>query len=267
MKKYNPIYYLLFILLVMGTFASMAQNNYGLKIMGGVAFVFAMVFLIQLISGLTKKEKVAPLQSAEPTCLFIIAVIFGLRVFYIQFPFVGWLFAGAAAILASIYIARMITRFGQVYPKNRLLASLVAIFHSSVILFLGALAIAPYSIAMAEAAAATAFVLITLFTVASLVKNEFLVDGASVSAFRLVRTFRDHSMVIVILLALFSLYTGLNSIGFLPRIYSDQFPRAYFHLVEQASSKKEKPVNGKYRHEEFMESYSQFLRNQNRESQ
>ncbi|MBA2746636.1 MAG: hypothetical protein H0U44_10455, partial [Flavisolibacter sp.] len=57
MKKFNTIYYLLFILLVMGAFASMAQNSYGLKIMGGVAFVFALVFLLEFISVLRTKDK------------------------------------------------------------------------------------------------------------------------------------------------------------------------------------------------------------------
>ncbi len=57
MKKFNTIYYLLFILLVMGAFAAMAQNNYGLNIMGGVAFVFALVFLVEFISVLRTKIK------------------------------------------------------------------------------------------------------------------------------------------------------------------------------------------------------------------
>ena len=56
MKKNNPIYFLLFILLVMGAFASMAQNSYGLKLMGGVAFVFGLVFIVEFISGLGKKD-------------------------------------------------------------------------------------------------------------------------------------------------------------------------------------------------------------------
>ena len=50
MKNYNPIYYFLFILLVTGAFASMAQNSYGIKMMGGVAFAFGLVFLVEFFS-------------------------------------------------------------------------------------------------------------------------------------------------------------------------------------------------------------------------
>jgi hypothetical protein len=45
----------------------------------------------------------------------------------------------------------------------------------------------------------------------------------------------------------------------LPKLYSDQFPQAYFKLVNNAETGKEKPVNGKYRHEEFKAMYDQFV--------
>jgi hypothetical protein len=38
-------------------------------------------------------------------------------------------------------------------------------------------------------------------------------------------------------------------------MYSDEFPQAYFELVQQAELGKEQPINGKYRHEEFKEKY------------
>ena len=88
MKKYNSIFYLLFILLIMGAFASMAQNSYGLKIMGGVAFVFGLLFLIEFISVLREKGKKDIYRLIEPACLLILSVIFALRVFYIHFSFV-----------------------------------------------------------------------------------------------------------------------------------------------------------------------------------
>lgn len=259
MKKYNPIYYLLFILLVMGTFASMAQNSYGLKIMGGVAFIFGLVFLIQFISRLRKKEEKDLFYLAEPAGLFILAVIFGMRVFYIYFSYVEYLFLAAAALLGVIYLVRMITRFRHLVSENKFLAMLVIIFHGSIILFLASLALVPFSPAVSEFSGKAAFGLLLLFVVAGLFKGNFLVNGENISAFRMVRLFRDHSIIIITLFTLFSLYVGLNRVGMLPGIYSDEFPRAYFELVDRAASKKEKPVDGRYRHEDFMESYSQFL--------
>ena len=261
MKKYNPIYYLLFILLVMGTFASMAQNSYGLKIMGSVAFVFGLVFIVEFISVLSKKDKKDIYALVEPACLFILSFIFGLRVFYIRFPYIELLFAAAGVLLVLVYLHKMILRYRHFQPRNSFLARLVLVFHLSIILFLISLAMVPFAPKITEIAGTGAFVFLLGFIVAGFFKGDLLADGENISAFKMVRHFKDHSIVIGTLILLFSLYIGFNRIGVLPGIYSDQFPRAYFELVNKATSKKEKPVDGKYKYQEFMKKYEQFLKN------
>lgn len=263
MKKFNPIFYLLFILLVMGAFAAMAQNGYGLKIMGGVAFVFAFVFLIELISLIQNKVKKDVYQLLEPACLFLLSFIFGLRVFYIRFPYIELLFGAAAILLGLIYLRKMILRFRHFQPKNNFLAMYVLVFHLSIILFLISLAIVPFKPFIAEVTGAAALVLLLSFVVAAFFRKDLMVDGEKVSALNTVKYFKDHSIIIVALFLLFSFYFGFNKIGFLPAIYSDEYPRAYFELVDKATSKKEKPVDGKYKYEEFMEKYQQFIKHNN----
>lgn len=263
MKKYNPIYYLLFILLVMGAFASMAQNSYGLKIMGGVAFIFGIVFIVELITVLLKKDKKDVYVLLELTGLSLLSIIFGLRVFYIRFPYIEFLFAAAGVLLVLVYLRKMILRFRHFQPRNIFLARLVLVFHLSIILFLISLAMVPFAPGITEIAGAGAFVLLLGFIVAGFFKGDLLADGENISAFNMVRHFKDHSIVIGTLILLFSLYIGFNRIGVLPGIYSDEFPRAYFELVNKATSKKEKPVDGKYKYEEFMKKYEQFLKNNN----
>lgn len=261
MKKYNTIFYLLFILLVMGTFASMAQNSYGLKIMGGVAFVFGLVFIAEFISGLSKKNEEKNVSTLiEPACLFLISVIFGFRVFYIHFPYIELLFGAAAILLALVYLMKMILRFRHFKNKNNFLAMLVIVFHLSIILFLGSLAMLPFAPKIAEVTGVVALILLLGFIAAGFFRKDLLVDGENVSAFKMLRRFKGHSVIIVSLFLLFSLYVGFNRIGVLPDIYSDEFPRAYFELVDKATSKKENPVDGKYKYEEFMEKYQQFLK-------
>ena len=46
MKNYYTIYYLLVMLLILGAFASMAQNGYGIAIIGGVALTFGLIFFM-----------------------------------------------------------------------------------------------------------------------------------------------------------------------------------------------------------------------------
>ena len=260
MKKYNPIYYLFFILLIMGAFASMAQNNYGIKIMGAVAIAFGFVFLVEFITELRKKGKKDMYALAEPLCLFILSIVFALRVFYLRFAYVELLFAAAALLLALIYLRKLIQRFRQLKPKNNFLAILLFIFHLSIILFLASLALIPFLPKISEATGAGAFILLLIFLAAALFRRNILVDGESVSAFQMITQFKDHSIIIVSLFLLFSLYVSFTRIGVLPAIYSDEYPQAYFNLVNKAASKEEKPVDGRYKHEDFMEKYQQFLK-------
>jgi len=259
MKKYNLLYYLLFFLLIMGAFASMAQNSYGLTIIGGVAFVFGLVFIIEIISLLRKKKrKINTL--IEPVCLFIISVILGFRVFYIYFSSIEWIFGAATLVLIVFYFFKMVTRFRYYQNKNRFLAVLVILFHVSIIFFLASLAIELFAPSVAEVAGALAIVFLLCFVVAGLLRKQVLVEGDNLSAFRMVKNFKGHSIMLATLILLFSLYFGLNRVGVLPAIYSDEYPQAYFELVNKASTGEEKPINGEYKYQEFMKNYKQFLK-------
>ncbi|HEX6848432.1 MAG TPA: hypothetical protein VF144_15720 [Chitinophagaceae bacterium] len=261
MKKYNPIYYLLFILLVMGAFASMAQNSYGLKIMGGVAFVFGLLFLIELITVLQEKGKKDIYRLIELICLLLLSFIFACRVFYIYFSFVEWLFAAAGGVLVLIYTGKMISRYRDMKPKNGTMAMLIVLFHLSIILFLVSLVIVPFAQKSSQVIGIIAFVLFLVFIITALIKKDFLVEGQQISSIRMVTYFKDHSIIIVSLFLLFSLYVGFNKAGLIPGIYSDEFPQAYFKLVDEATNRKEKQVDGKYKYEEFKEQYDRFLKN------
>lgn len=260
MKKFNAIFFLLFILLVMGAFASMAQNSYGLKIMGGVAIAFGLIFLLEFITALGKKEKKDNYALAELAAMIVFSVIFGCRVFYIHFPFIEWLFAAAGIWLVFFYIRKLFIRYRRLVSRNRRLAWLGVIFHLSIILFLVSLIVVPFAPQNSEWAGMAAFVLLLVFITGAVVKREDLVDGNLVTAKQMVTGYRDHSIILASLFLLFSLFAAFNKAGLVPGIYSDEFPKAYFKLVDNALSKKEKPVDGKYKYEEFMAKYKQFLR-------
>ena len=103
-------------------------------------------------------------------------------------------------------------------------------------------------------------VLLLVFILAGLLKTNLLVEGEKVSAFGMAKQFKDHSIIILSLFLLFSLYVGLNKMGMIPGIYTDEFPQAYYKLVNDASSGKEKQVDGKYKYEIFKEKYEAFLK-------
>ena len=260
MKKYSLIYYLLFILLVMGSFASMAQNSYGLKIMGGVGFVFGLLFFAEFISMLRKKGRKEVFVTIEPLCLFFLSVILALRLYYIHFSFVELLFTVAGVLLALIYLRKMIVNFQEIQPKNNLMAITIVIFHLAIILFFVSLVMVSFSQKISEIVGIVAFVLLLGFILTGLIRKDLMVDGEKMSSFRMITYFKDHSIIIGILFLLFSLYIGFNRIGLIPGIYSDKFPQAYFKLIDDVTKQKEKPVNGKYKYEDFMDKYRQFLK-------
>ena len=266
MRNYNALYYLLFILLITGAFASMAQNSYGLKIMGGVAFAFSAVFASELIGYIRKVAGKEIYRVIELVCLIILSFLFGLRVFYIHFPFVEWIFAATGLVLLVIYLWKMIARYNDLREKNIFLALMSLLYHVSLILFLASLSLVPVAPEFTQYSSVAAILFLALFLVAGYLKRDNIVDGEKYSAWFMARRFKDHSILVLSIFILFSLYVGLNRFGILPGLYADKFPRSYYQLVNKAATKEEKPVEGKYKHELFKEQYERLLNNiKNRE--
>ncbi|ULQ51012.1 hypothetical protein [Flavihumibacter fluvii] len=258
MKRDQTFFYLLFVLLVMGAFAAMAQNSYGLKIIGAVSAVFGLIFLMRLGSMILKERKNI-FAILELSSLTILASIFALRVFYIHFSYVETIFVVAVIALIFVYIRKMIFRFRKSAVEAPGLAWTVIAFHGSVILFLVSLALMPFIPAVASWVGTLAFLMLAIFIFAGFRKKEKTAEGEPVSAFTILFHYTDYSFLIISLFFLFSIYVGFNKMGLLPPIYSDEFPQAYFELVEKASSGKEKPVNGQFRHQAFKENYDAFI--------
>jgi len=261
MKRYNSLYYFLIVLLTMGAFASMAQNGYGLKILGAVSIAFGMLFFIQLLYRLRNNSPENTEAIIELSALTLFSILFPLRLFYISFPYMEWLLGAAGIILSFVYLQRMIKRFTIFKFKNNYLALLFLVFYGSIILFTIAMVTVSFIPRVAMFTGIAAFILLIIFLSAALLKRKFEVDGENVSAFSVIAHFKDQSLLLISLFFIFFLYYGFTGIGTLPRIYSDEYPQAYFELVNKAETGKETPVNGNYKHEEFKEKYDRFVKN------
>jgi hypothetical protein len=259
MKSYNTIYYLLFVLLIMGSFASMAQNSYGLNLLGAVALSFGLLFLYQFFKSLQQTEQKDYSLQAELLSLFALSILFALRTFHVYFPFSEWLFGLAGLVLIFVYGKKMIQRYRVLQVKNLKLARLSLAYHLSLILFILSLVAAPLLPQVFSFIGIAAFLLLTGFWVLVFLNPVHLVDGAEISVFKMLADLRDRSLILLSLFFIASLYMGLTRVGVLPSMYSDEYPQAYFKLVNKAEAGKEKPVNGKYSHQEFKERYDKFL--------
>ena len=259
MKRYTTAYYLLFVLIVMGAFASMAQNDYGMSILGLVATSFSVIFLIQLITILTK-EQTSKSEVAELVCLIVLTSIMAMRVFYIRFTLVEYVFAIAGLVLIVVYVQKMLRVYKQVKADNQKLSLLVLIFYGSVALFLISMVTVPFLPMISEPIGMVAFVLMLLSAIGNWLIGNIIVNGEKTTSFQFAIRLRDRSMVLLSLFVLFSAYMAFTKVNLVPKLYSDEFPQSYFELVNQAERGKEVPVNGKFKHELFKESYESFLK-------
>jgi hypothetical protein len=260
MKSYNTVYYLLTVLLIMGGFASMAQNSYGMPIISAVCMAFGLIFLIQFIQELGMKESNRTEQAIEFFVLFILAFIFTLRTLQIYFPFIEWMFVAAAAVLALIYLTRLRHWFRQINLKNKTLARLILIAYLSIVLFCIAMVEVTFKPRIARWTGSVALMLVFVFLISGLVRSQFLIEGESHSAFSMIAGFKDRVYLLLSLFIIFSLYFGLSASGILPKLYSNKFPQAYFELVNNAETGKEKPAKGGvFKYQEFKKSYDQFV--------
>jgi cytochrome b subunit of formate dehydrogenase len=243
----------------MGAFASMAQNNYGLTLLGTVALSFGLLFLYQFFQTFKDDERKDYLLQAELISLFVISILFALRMFHVYVPFSEFLFSIAGLVLIFVYVKKMLQRYGILGSKNMNAARLSLVYHLSLILFIISLIAAPILPQLYAYLGIAAFILLVGFLITGLLVPKYLLDGSEFSVFKLVAGLKDRSMILLSLFFIISLYTGLTRIGVLPSMYSDEYPQAYFKLVNNAETGKEKPVNGKYKHQEFKVRYDGFL--------
>jgi len=255
MKNYYTIYYLLVMLLILGAFASMAQNGYGIVIIGGVAFAFGLVFLWQCIHSLKNEENIKAQSVIELISLFLLSALLAFRVFYIHFPFVEYLFGLAGLSLIFVYFKKISDSYNNVRLLNSQAFFLSLLFFGSIASYLLTLTLMPFVPWLAELFGAVAFLLIISFVVTAFLKRELMVDGNKISPFKFAFKTEERSVLLISIFLLFTLYTGLTRADLLPEIYSDEFPQAYFELVDKAESGAEEPADGIYRHEKFKEEY------------
>jgi hypothetical protein len=260
MKSYNTVYYLLTVLLIMGAFASMAQNSYGMPIVSAVCMAFGLIFLIQFFQSLRSNEPNRTEQAIEFFVLFILALIFTLRTLQIYFPFIEWIFVAAALVLALNYLTRLRHWFHLINSKNKALARLILIAYLSIVLFCIAMVEITFKPRIARWTGGFALVLVFIFLLTSLLRGQFLIEGEKKSAFSVIAGFKDRLYLLLSLFIIFSLYFGLSSSGILPKLYSNKYPQAYFELVNNAETGKEKPAEGgEFKYQEFKKSYDQFV--------
>jgi hypothetical protein len=154
----------------------------------------------------------------------------------------------------------MVARFRHYQNKDRFLAMLVIAFHVSIILFLISFGLLLFTPSVAAVAAALAIAFLVFFIAGGFFRKQAVIDGNNFSPLKMVISFKDHSVILVVLFLLLSIYTGLNRVGVLPGIYSDEYPQAYFELINEGPNRRQKTTDGEYKYQEFLNKYKEFLK-------
>jgi len=259
MRRFSTLYYLLFMLLILGAFASMAQNNYGVKLLGVVATAFAVLFALEFIDEAGKGEQRDPFAVAELGCLVILAGIFASGIFFVRFPYMDLLFILSLSILFLLYLRKAVRAYTQFYNRSRQLSIGLMLFYGSICIFLLAYGLRSYFGKVSTGLGIAGLWMVLLLALIGFFTRKRIVDGQNMTGLSYTFRARENAILLISILSLFTLYSTLTQTGALPGMYSDEYPQAYYKLVNEANTGKDKPVNDKFRYIEFREGYLKFV--------
>src|SRR5690349_22462901 len=183
MKHYITIYYLLFVLLIMGSFAAMAQNDYGITILGLASITFSVLFAAQLIPIIRRRAAWDWWNFFELISLAMLALLLGFRVFYIHFALVEFVFGTFGALLALVFIRKLFHTFRELKLSSRWLSYLILPFHLSIILYIISMVSVPFIPGLSEPAGVIGFILLLVFVLGSYLKKDIVLNGEKTSGF------------------------------------------------------------------------------------
>jgi hypothetical protein len=106
-----------------------------------------------------------------------------------------------------------------------------------------------------------AFVLLILFGIISFRNKQMNYGADKVTSISLIARNKDRAILLMSLFVLFTAYVVLSKIEVLPKMYSDEFPQAYFELVNKAEMGDVESIEGIAKHEKFKEEFEKFLTN------
>jgi len=253
---------ILIMLAVVGVFAAMARNAYGFDFIGMACLGLAVLLMIQLgwrlISEFGSITRTEIPELTELFLLSLLTLLFGLRAFYIYVDYSELIFNGVCALQMVVYAFIGHKVFEGMRNANKTLANTLAFFYASILLFLLSIAfrsMATWSMGLGVLALITALPFI--ITIAR--QQKFEVESKSISVLHVVVASKNKAGLLFLFFISSALFTGLNYWGAIPAIENVDRPKDYVELINSAESGKEKPVNGKYKHEAYKEAMTRFL--------
>jgi hypothetical protein len=250
-------------LILLGMFAIMAQNSYGFTLMGVSCFGLALLYFTQVgwrvIEDFSSLDKEDIPGISELLVLAFLIMLFGFRAFYVNLPSGDIIFMILCALLTGIYSYVASRIYSETIKVNTSLARGVTFFFSSVIFFLVAMGSRIILPSLSAVLGAVAVLASLPVFVSFLLKKKYEYSGTTITLFQFIVRYGNKTGMLFLFFIFSTFYVGLSTFRIIPAIENTDKPATYIELVTQAESGKEKPVNGKYKHEIYKEAMDKFL--------
>lgn len=259
MKKYSTLYFFLFVLLVLGAFASMAQYSYGLKLCGIACLGLTGVFLHEAFSVLQRSALPARrwMDLLEVILFACIAFTFMLRNFSFDFALSGILMSSLLTILLFATLSRAVVNIRLALPHGWQTVLSVTLYYAATIVFILFLLFDSIFPAFENVLAVTGIVLFGLFLALAFIlkRSGANADGnEGLGTWQYVRQLPDKSVLVVTIGFLFAVLSLLISNRIYPPFYRGTTPDGYQHLVDQGAAE-----SGTLKAQEFKDQYEKFI--------
>jgi hypothetical protein len=254
--------------MVTGAFASMAQNNYGLKLIGFSCAGFAFLFLFEALFDWKKKFELSALARTlnfiELIVLGGLATLLSFRSLFIDFNGASTLFTVLLIILTSLYVSYLLRSIGRWWSKSKSLSKGLILYFLVLIFFLisSILAIGLHN--LSYLIGTIGMVCLLAFIVWVILSRRILVDGESTSIVAHIWKMRNKSIVVLVASLVVGLYFALNRSNFIPPLYTSEKPAGYLELVKQSEEGKEKTDEDGKLYKLFDDRYQSFIRKYDR---
>lgn len=256
MNKRIVFHYLLFLIIIFGAFASMAQNNYGLTLISAACILFAISLLLELVQEVKSFSLSKIVELIGLTTLF---VLFALRAAYIHFFYIEWLLIFTCSLLIIIYVSYVIVHIKKTEVNNKRIRNLILAYYISLIGFTLSILVSMIVPELAEPLGALATGFLGILLLGVYLNKTQIVAGTEVKTTDYLRKQAGQSILLMTGYWLISLYSGLHMVGILPSLYTNTLPQAYIELIYNAESGNETAVDGVYQHELYKEAYDKFV--------
>ena len=261
MRNYLMAYYGLFLLFVMGAFASMALNSYGVVLMSYAALGFGLSFLYELIFWLPRQEGITSsgrlMLVAELVMLELLCVLYFLEGVNVIVPGLALLRMLSLVVLLFISVYHLIYSYLR---RNKTAIGLkvgIALYYLTLSLFLFAGLMPSY---LSYPVVILAFMVLALFILYNRWRSKIIVEGEETTVLATLMKFRNKSGLQLVALVLISAYSTLAYFQWLPPLYSGALPNGYRNVVRQWETRQQNPDRRVTDPEAFEKAYREFIK-------